>query len=279
MMRVRLQTETLTMVGVCVAVAFVLVPFAALLAASLLPSSFSSAGLSAMWGPWTIKNHGAFLGASYAVFAPHFLNTVLVAALAAAIVAAVSIPFGYACTRHESALLRIAYSIPFLGYLVPPILLAIPYSQLLAAAQLYNSTTGLVLANVAFCLPFGLGLMVKYFAQAPRCLDEAATLDGAIWWQAAIRIVLPQVLPGIVAVAAFAFVLSWNDVALSLILTEGSHRTIAAAFNQDILDTDDMKNYGEYAAASLWGTVPLLVVAGLLMHWLSGPLFDQRRDS
>ena len=70
-----------------------------------------------------------------------------------------------------------------------------------------------------FNVPFAVWIMRDFFNGLPVDLEESARVDGATRWQAFYKIVLPLSAPGLVAVAIFSFIFSWNEYLFSLILT------------------------------------------------------------
>ena len=83
-----------------------------------------------------------------------------------------------------------------------------------------NSHVGLVLAYVTFGLPFALWLLIAYFGTIPHEIDEAARVDGATHLGVFVRIILPLAAPGIVTASIFAFLGSWNEFVLALVLIQ-----------------------------------------------------------
>ena len=139
-----------------------------------------------------------------------------------------------------------------LGCIFPPIVLVVPYTELLKEAHLYDTLFGLVLAHIAFCLPFGIWLMAEYMeSMVPRGYHMSAAIDGAAWWNALWFVVLPRARPGVCAVGLFTYVLSWNDVGLGLLLTEGSNRPLGAAVAEELFRREQQIHYGGFAAASV----------------------------
>jgi multiple sugar transport system permease protein len=65
---------------------------------------------------------------------------------------------------------------------------------------------------------FGVFLLAQFFRAVPRELEEAAVMDGSSSWQCFVRVALPLVLPGIVTIALFAFITSWNEFLAALIV-------------------------------------------------------------
>lgn len=118
-----------------------------------------------------------------------------------------------------------------LAYLIPPILLVIPYFVILKQIGLVDTLLGLIITHTSFVLPFSTWLMIAYFSTLPKELEEAAKIDGCTNFGAFIRIALPLATPGIVAVAIFSFINSWNEFLYALlIITSSEKRTLTAGF-------------------------------------------------
>ena len=85
----------------------------------------------------------------------------------------------------------------FLTYLVPPTLLFIPLSRVVAFFGVSDSLWALILTYPTFLIPFGTWLQMGYFRTIPKELEECAMVDGATRVQALFRIVLPIAIPGL----------------------------------------------------------------------------------
>ena len=204
----------------------------------------------------------------------HAVITVLTSGVTAFTVLILAIPAGYCLTRFRYRWHTVWCQAPLVGYLFPPIVLLIPYHKLLGLTGWDNTLPGLVLAHIAFCLPFGLWLMIPYFAAIPRQFDIVAELDGATKLRALRRVLIRRALPGIVAVANFSFVLSWNDVALASDLIRASRNWPLVPFiDQEILkNADAVSQYGEFAAASILIVLVAIAVLGTLNSWVDRKL-------
>jgi multiple sugar transport system permease protein len=200
----------------------------------------------------------------------YMVNTLIVGTATTAVVLVISVLGAFGLSRYRfHGRDFIKYSAIW-GYLFPPIILVFPYASLLKGlCSLGNSVCsnggygGLILTNCAFCLPFGLWLMIQYFCAIPQEFDKAAAADGARWDQALWYVLIPRALPGIAAVGMFTFILSWNDVVLSAVLARGDYRTIAAGVKESIFDTDQ-RSYSTFAAASLGVAMLAIIIFGLL---------------
>ena len=87
-----------------------------------------------------------------------------------------------------------------------------------AQLGLTNSLVGLAILHTAIQLPFSLYVMRNSFEAVPRELEEAAIIDGALAGRSCVRIFIPSVVPAIVTVALFAFIMSWNEFLGALVM-------------------------------------------------------------
>ena len=102
---------------------------------------------------------------------------------------------------------------------LPPALFVVPFLLLFSQLNLVDTHLGLILAYTLFNIPFAVWIMRDFFVNLPIDLEESALVDGATAWQAFVRIVLPLSTPGLVSVAIFSFVFSWNEFLYALMLT------------------------------------------------------------
>lgn len=90
-------------------------------------------------------------------------------------------------------------------------LLAIPLYVLFRQTGLLNKLGGLIVANIAFTLPLSIWVLKGFFDGIPKELDEAAMMDGCNVFQTFYKIIVPLIIPGIVAVSIFSFILAWDE--------------------------------------------------------------------
>jgi len=99
---------------------------------------------------------------------------------------------------------------------LPSLILLVPFYDLLRMMNLINTHLGLLFIYTATSLPFGTWLLIGYFDQVPRELEEAAMVDGCSRLQTIFRIVVPVALPGIIAVGIITFVHWWGEFLFAL---------------------------------------------------------------
>ena len=109
---------------------------------------------------------------------------------------------------------------------LPPALFVVPFLLLYSRLDLIDTHIGLIIAYTMFNIPFAVWIMRDFFMSLPIDLEESALVDGATAWQTFVRIVLPLSTPGLVSVAIFSFVFSWNEFLYALMLTNYEAITI-----------------------------------------------------
>lgn len=199
--------------------------------------------------------------------ARYFANSVLVAGAAMACSVAVAIFAGYAISRYRfrgrslfSITLLATQMFPGILFLLPLFLIYVNLGNR-TGIQLYGSRTGLIITYLTFSLPFSIWMLAGYFDSIPSGLDEAAQVDGAGPVRTLLQVVLPAAMPGVVAVAVYAFMTAWGEILFASVLTDESSRTLAVGLQG--YSTQNDVYWNQVMAASLVVSVP--VVAGFLL--------------
>ncbi len=140
-------------------------------------------------------------------FVQWIINTGLVGIAVVAITVLLAVPAGYALARLAGAWGQQLGIGIFLTYLVPPTILFIPFSKIVAGLGLQNSLWALVLVYPSFTVPFCTWLMMGFFKAIPMDVEEAAIIDGYSRLGAFFKVVMPISLSGILTVVIFSFTL------------------------------------------------------------------------
>lgn len=106
--------------------------------------------------------------------------------------------------------------------ILPPVVVVIPFFLIMRQLQLLDNVFSLVLLNATFTLPFPVIILSQMIRELPQELEEAAYVDGASVFQAFTRVVLPLILPGLVATWIICMAFSWNEFLFALSLTTKS---------------------------------------------------------
>lgn len=150
--------------------------------------------------------------------------------------------------------------------MLPIIVIIIPLYLLMQAAHLVDTRQGLILLYSGFMLPTVIWIMHSYFQTIPVELEEAAMIDGCSRAGTLLRIVMPLSGPGIVAVAAFTFLSSWNEFFIALILTASRAKTITVIVTE--FATQFGIDYGLMTTGGVIGSIPPLILAFLLQRYI-----------
>lgn len=151
--------------------------------------------------------------------------------------------------------------------MLPRVTLIVPYFRLAHLVGLYDTLPGLIIVNTAFLLPMSTWLLKGYFDSLPEELEEAAMVDGCVRLQALWKIVLPLAIPGLIGVGTFAFIGSWNEYLLAVVLTETPRAQtltvgLAAFFGEYVRDWNGIM------ALSTMATLPLVAIFVFLQRWV-----------
>ena len=208
----------------------------------------------------TLGNYrDVFLGATTIV--PNLVSSVIVSTLTTVVTMLFAIPAAYALSRLDLPFKRGAGFYVLATQMLPPVGLVIPYFLLLRGVGWTDTYQGLVLVYLTFALPFAIWLLVSYFEEIPREMEEAALLDRAGRLRALWHVILPQVRGGIAVTVVFVFLNSWNEFLFAVVLGGNTVRTVTVAmFNFISLE---QTQWARLAAAAMAGMAPVIVL-GLL---------------
>lgn len=214
---------------------------------------------SVFWpSPWTMDQFDMLFGPTRR-FLLWYQNTVVVAVVSTVLSVLVAAMGGYGLTRLRWRGANIFSSAVLIAYLMPPIMMFIPMYQIFTALKLTNSLTGLMVAYPTFGLPFATWLMMGYYASIPKEMEEAARIDGCNHFQAFWNVVLPLVLPALMAASMFAVTLAWKEFIFAYIfLSKDKLYTLTIGMAQMIIG--DVLPWGELSAAALLMSIPVAIL-------------------
>jgi ABC-type glycerol-3-phosphate transport system permease component len=200
---------------------------------------------------------------------PYMLNSLLATLGATALALALALPTAFGLVnfkmRGKNALADWILS----TRMMPPIAAAVPLFIIFKGIGLLDSVWALVIAYAGFNLPFAVWVAMSFLRRVPREVLEAARLDGCSWWQTLVRVALPMSRSGIMTVATFVFIFSWNEFMLALFLTSRTARTFPVVISSFV---STGKVYWEYLSASaIIQCLPPIVFTLLMQrHIVSG---------
>lgn len=189
-------------------------------------------------------------------FFRYLLNSSVVALGSSLIGLLIGLPAAYSIARYKQNFIGMtlltARLMPGVGYLVPLFLFFMKI-------KMVGSYQALILSHLVVTFPLTVYIMVGFFEDLPRDLTDAALIDGCSKWSAFYRIALPLTKPGMVTAGILAFIFSWNDFKMALILSNSQTRTLPVAvfnfMNEAYLDWGGMMAYATII------TIPVLILA------------------
>ena len=143
-----------------------------------------------------------------------------------------------------------------------------PLFVILGVLKLQNTLLGLILVYIAFQLPFGLFLMRNSFETIPRELEESALLDGCTPLGMLFRVMLRLVAPGLVTVALYAFINSWNEFLAALIfMNQENNYTLPIMLVTVRSGLYGQVNWGALQAGVVIAIIPCVLLFLLLQRY------------
>lgn len=207
------------------------------------------------------------------VFARNIANSIVIALCTTIIAIVISCMAAYGIVRFFPKLGNIMSKALVTTYLFPPILLAIPYSLVMAKLGLTNTRVGLVIVYLSFSVPYAVWMLVGFFKTVPIGIEEAARVDGANKVQTFVKIVIPLVMPGIVATAIYTFINAWNEFLYALILINSTDMmTVSVKLRS--LQGAEILNWGDMMAASTLVVVPSVIFFMLIQKKIASGMAE-----
>ena len=144
----------------------------------------------------------------------------------------------------------------------PAISIAIPIYIVMRKLALIDTKLSLIIMNISFNLPFVIWLMMGFFEDIPKGLEDSGKIDGANMWQRFYYLILPLTKPGIVASAILTFVAAWNEFLFAIILSIRRAKTLPVMIAGFI--TDRSLEWGPMSDMGITIIVPVVIIVWIL---------------
>ncbi|HEY8446727.1 MAG TPA: carbohydrate ABC transporter permease [Thermomicrobiales bacterium] len=199
------------------------------------------------------------------------VNTIFVAALVVVITLIAAVPAAYALTRLTGRWGESLGIAIFLVYLVPPTLLFIPMTRIVAELGLKNSRWSMVVVYPTFTIPFCTWLLMGFFKSIPWDIEEQAMIDGYSRLGAIVRAVIPVSLPGILTVIAFSVAMTMHEFVYALaFVTSSSEKTVSIGVTTELIRGDVFFWQSLMAAAAIVAIPVALIYTLFLDRFIQG---------
>lgn len=152
-------------------------------------------------------------------FTSSFLNSVIIGFGTTLLTLVIGVPAAYAFARFDFRGRHLLLLFTLLPRLVPSLGLMVPIYRLAVAFGALDNRLTLIVVYTGMLLPLAVWLMVGFFQQIPKEIEEAANVDGATLWGRLRYIVAPLAAPAMITIGVLAFREAWNEFTLVLVLT------------------------------------------------------------
>lgn len=249
-----------------VILAFVLTPFLWALVTSLKTNNdVLSSTVHYLPNPMTFQNYIDMWTINK--FSVYFTNSLFVSSVSVIGITILSILAGYALSRYEFGGKRPFMVLLLCIKMIPAIIYIIPLFIIFKNLGLINTPFSLIIYYTVVQLPFNTLLMIGFISNVPKQIDEAAMVDGATRMQIIFKIILPVILPGVVATASFAFISCWNEFIAGFTFISSSKLFTMPVGLRYMIGEYDVK-FASLAAGSIIALLPSLLLFSYVQKYL-----------
>jgi len=193
-------------------------------------------------------------------FMQWWVNTMWVGAAVVVITIVLAVPAGYALARLTGSWGQQLGIGIFLTYLIPPTILFVPFSRIVAILNLQDSLWSLVLVYPSFTVPFCTWLMMGFFKAIPVDVEEAAIIDGYSRLGAFVRVVMPISLSGILTVVIFSFTLVLQEFVYAITFISSAKNMTISVGVPTYAVRGDVYYWGTLMGACFIASFPIAVI-------------------
>lgn len=209
----------------------------------------------------TLKNYQDVLSKSPMLM--FIFNSLVIALGSTGLGLVLGLPAAYSVARYNQSRLAV---VVLIARMAPGVSYLIPWFILFSRIGLVDTYQALILTHLILTLPMTMWIMIPFFEDLPREIEDAALIDGCnrygIFW----RIAVPLTVPGIIASSILSIIFSWNNFAFALILGGDRTRTVPVAVFSFM--TFEGVNWGGVAAAATLICVPVILLALIIQRYI-----------
>jgi multiple sugar transport system permease protein len=198
-------------------------------------------------------------------FGTWMLNSAIIGAFVVVITLVIATPAGYALARLNLPGAQTLGMAIFATYLVPPTLLFIPLTRVVYFLGLNNTIWSLVIVLPTISIPFAVWLLMGFFKNVPREIEDAGLVDGCSRFQAVTKIVLPISKAGLAAAGMFSFAISLQAFLYPLVFTSSTAvKPVTLGVVTDLV-RGDIFYWGELMAGALIAGLPVAILFNVFL--------------
>ena len=252
-----------TYVALTVVMLFFLMPLLWILRTSMI-TKVEAYKMPPNWlAPWTFDNYIAIFTDN--PFGRYFMNSFFISLASTVVAVMLGAMSGYWICRMAKRKDQMKLTI-LVTQMIPPVVMVIPLSLIVKNMGLDDSYFALIISYLSFNLPYVIWMLLSHFESIPKELDDASAVDGCNRVQAYFRVVLPLVMPGIMATAVYSFIVSWNEFMFALNMAGMNTRTLPVAIAS--LDTQQGVMIAELCASTIVAILPVIFLTVFIKKYL-----------
>ena len=200
-------------------------------------------------------------------YGPALLNSVVVSLTVSLFSVFTAIFSAYSVVRIRFRGKKAIPQILLLSYLIPQTILFIPIYIFISVLGLTDSVWGLILVYPTMTIPYATWVLITYFQNLPRDLEEAAFVDGASRLQAILWVVIPPSLPSLVSTFIFSFTICWSEYIYALVLIgKKTERTIPLVLSNMLVA--DIIPWGPLMAGAVIASLPIMIIYSIASKYI-----------
>lgn len=221
----------------------------------IIPRSFTLENWSFLWSP-NIELEGAIYPNAWSLFG----NTFTVAVGTMIVEVTASLMAGYVLSRGNFPGSTFLLQSTLLTHAFPAITGLIASFYILNAVGLINTLTGIILLKAFAGMGMSTWIIKGFFDEVPKRLEWAASVDGSSKLQTFFQVYLPNVWPGVTAIALFSFLSGWGEyIMMSVFLFDSEHSTLSVIL-RGMITEDFTGSYGVVMALATFYMIPCLIL-------------------
>lgn len=202
------------------------------------------------------------------LIAPALKNSFIIAIAVLLINLFLATPAAYSFARLRWKFRSGVYNFILGSRLMPAMAIAIPYYVIIQSLKLMNTQLSLILVHSALTIPFSIWFLTLYITNIPRDMEEAGFVDGCNYFQVLQNIIVPMIIPGLIAASAFAFMTSYNEFLFARFLTTSIASQTGPVIISSISGNPDA-SYSLISVCLTLGMIPPIVLAITMRKWLT----------
>ncbi len=243
---------------------FVFLPLLWLINTALKPSD-QTFSLYLFFGPLTLDNIISII--TDRTIMTYLKNSLIVSFLSSFFATLVSAFAGYSFSKFRYKGRKLIMGAFMMSQAFPQAILLLSIYLMMQKLGLLGSYWSLLISYVVFTLPVGTWTLKGYFDALPDSLIESAKIDGAGNLKIMRKIIFPMAVPGMISIAIYGFVWSWNDLLYSMTLvTDPSRRTLAPGLVMTYLG-EASTNWAAMMSASIVAAIPVTIIFVFLQRY------------